>query len=135
MFPLAEIDAPLPTVAPTDESTLAPFAHILSALLEKGVLPSQPLDDIALSCVAYGLNRICLDAATQQAFIAGAGAEWGSTDVGASGWGGEAAGGRKESIGLGGNAFETRHSNDERSEVGKVSTPVYPLPVPAYKIQ
>lgn len=74
MYPLAEINAPLPTVAPTDEGTAMPFAQVLGALLEKGALPSQPLDDIALSCIAYALNRLCLDAAAQQAFTGG---EWG----------------------------------------------------------
>lgn len=126
MFPLAEIDAPLPTVAPVDESTLPPFAHVLGALLDKGALPSQPLDDIALSCIAYALNRICLDAATQQAFILGAGGSWGGAGEGRdSGWAGE---GRRHGEGL-----ERRYTEDERND--RVATPVYTLPVPAYKIQ
>lgn len=104
MYPLSEIDAPLPTVAPTDEGSATPFAQVVGALLDKGALPSQPLDEIALSCIAYALSRICLDAAAQQAFTKGNG-EWGESDE----W------------------------TDERER--KVTTPVYALPVPAYKIQ
>lgn len=40
----------------------------MSSLLEKGTLVPQPLDDIAYSCISYALYRLCLDAASVQAF-------------------------------------------------------------------
>jgi hypothetical protein len=65
---LTEIDAPLPTVLPDTSPNAVPFGLTMTNLLEKGTFLNQQLDDIALSCVAHALYRICLSSALAQGY-------------------------------------------------------------------
>ncbi|KAL1406153.1 hypothetical protein Q8F55_007837 [Vanrija albida] len=66
-YPFTEIACALPTLAP-DGGPQTSFAATMSALLDKGTLVPQPLDDVAYSCLSYALYRLLLDAAAVQAF-------------------------------------------------------------------
>ncbi|KAH8896621.1 hypothetical protein GQ53DRAFT_889865 [Thozetella sp. PMI_491] len=69
LYPMAEILAPLPTPLPDPSNGGIPFGKVMESLLDKGQLPEQP-SDMGLSCVAYALYRLCLDAASLPQFFA-----------------------------------------------------------------